>query len=50
MNGDSVNGDPVNGDSVKMTSDSYNFASKLAIETYLGNPDAYTILNTSQAH
>ena len=32
-----------------MTSDSYNFASTLAIEMYLGKHDAYSILNTSQA-
>ena len=38
------------GNSVKMTSDSdsYNFASTLAIEMYLGKHDAYSILNTTQ--
>ena len=31
-----------------MTSSSYNFASTLAIEMYLGKHDAYSILNTTQ--
>ena len=32
-----------------MNSDSYNFASKLAIKMYLGKHNAYSILNTTQA-
>ena len=37
------------GNSVKMTSESYNFASTLVIEMYLGKHDAYSVLSTSQA-
>ena len=37
------------GNSVKMTSDSHNFASTLAIEIYLGKHSAYSILNTTSA-
>ena len=37
------------GNSVKLTSNSYNFASTLAIEMYLSKYDAYSILNASQA-
>ena len=34
------------GNFIKITVNSYNFASTLAIEMYLGNHDAYSIPNT----
>ncbi len=38
------------GNTVNLSSESSNFASTLAIKMYLGEHDAYSILNTSQAH